>query len=158
MRKTKRLYYDVDNNYLMSSNTSTTSITITPSLFTNNKYIVALELVSNAVGYDVSDIVEWDAAFGNIGESLVTVTNAVFNDISDWSEVDTAIGKISLELDLDNAVDTDIGTTAISKYYYLQVLGTDSTNTRTIAQFKLNTYNTVMEPDDILSSSSSSGI
>lgn len=142
-RLEKYLYYNVDNDKLETSNSSGTTVTQNPNLFIDNEYVIKMELLSNSTGYDVSDIVEWDAYYGNIGDSLVNVANASFNVAGDWTEQDASIGKISLRLDLNANVSSDIGTTAI-KTHRLQVVGNDSSNTRTIALAKISTYNTVV--------------
>jgi hypothetical protein len=126
------------------------------ALFTENHYIIRIQLRDlehNAV--DVSDVGEWQAAYGNYDEPLLYVYHSDFNIGPDWEDVDPNFGKICLRLDLDNIVDADLGTDGV-KPQWLQVYGSDGEDTRTYCMIPINLMNTVADPDEVESSSSES--
>lgn len=148
MRLIKKYYYDVDNNYLVASNSSSTELKTKEVMFKNNGHIVQMELLSNSVGQDVSDIVTWSANYGSPNNSFSNVSNSVFNLVADWSNVDPSEGKICFELDLGADVNTDLGNYT-KKTHYLQVNGIDGDgDNRTLSLIPISTYNSIFDIED----------
>lgn len=151
--------YDVTLDVVYQDSDLDTTFETPQYLISKNKYILRITLRNNATAIDYSNITTWTCYYGNLvitgdGE-LVTIPDGQINLVADWADVDISTGKICLQLDLNDAVALDVGT---SKYktHYLQIAGTDGTTQRTIAIIAYRTRGIVYDPQETLQYSSSS--
>lgn len=124
MQESKTIYFDVDQVAYLINNATTTTTTAQMKTYINNEYWVDMYLVSNSLPVDLSEVVTFRGAVGNLGSTpLINIPNSEFNNVSAWSEVSLVDGRINCYLDMSATNVKSNISTAQTKGYYLEVQG-----------------------------------